>query len=152
VTFVFVGPSLDSSVGRLRQRSNVVLMGDRHPDVLPGYLHGFDVAWIPHRVGDGESGGDPIKLYEYAAAGLPVVSAKIDGWQGWGSLATPFGTPKEAAAIIRTLLAGGPTVRSFEIPVERTWDHIAGRMVELLLARSEASDAVSGPPASRAPS
>lgn len=132
VTFVFVGPALDSSVRPLTRQPNVLLLGDRHPDLLPRYLRGFDVGWIPHRVGDGESGGDPIKLYEYVAAGLPVLTTRIDGWQEWGSLARSFGTAAEATIIIRELLDPDRSRPSVGVPVDRTWDHIATRLLDML--------------------
>ena len=72
VQFVFVGPVLDDGAIRaMRRLPNVQVLGDRPYRDLPAYLRSFDVAWIPHRVGAGETGGDPIKLYEYWAAGAP---------------------------------------------------------------------------------
>ena len=132
VTFLFVGPQLDASTRSLGRRSNIRLLGDRHPDVLPRYVSAFDIAWIPHRVGDGESGGDPIKLYEYVAARRPILTSKIDGWRGWTSLAMPFESAAEAAAIIESILAGRANPPSGDVPRDRTWSHISGRMIDLL--------------------
>jgi glycosyltransferase involved in cell wall biosynthesis len=80
VQFVFAGPVVERRVLRpLRNLPNVDLLGDVHYDDYPHLLTTWDAAWIPHRVGDGEIGGDVIKTYEYRAAGLPTVSTPIVG-------------------------------------------------------------------------
>ena len=78
--FVFAGPILDDEYrAPLSQLPNVILLGDVHYDSVPGLLASFDIGWVPHRVGDGEVGGDVIKTYEYRAAGLPVLTTPIVG-------------------------------------------------------------------------
>lgn len=125
--FVFVGPILeDGPIKPLRSIPNVHLLGDRHYERLPAYVRHFDVAWIPHRVGEGESGGDPIKLYEYWAAGRPVVTTPIDGMEAWAaSLAVASGVDGVVAGIERMLSA--PVVPP--VPPEREWSAIAERFV-----------------------
>ena len=39
----------------------------------------YDIGIIPHHTGELENGGEPIKLYEYLAAGKPVVTTNIAG-------------------------------------------------------------------------
>ena len=84
VAFVFLGPSCSPrAVAAMRGIPNVLLLGDRTYDRLPGYLKHFDIGGF--RIASGRAnGGDPIKLYEYWAAGLPVASTPIDGWEAWG--------------------------------------------------------------------
>lgn len=130
LAFVFVGPVLDEgSVRPLRNLPNVFLLGDRSYIQLPAYLQHFDVAWIPHRVGEGETGGDPIKLYEYWAAGRPVVSTRIDGMDQWAdSLALVSSTAEAIEAIERMLVH--PVVPP--VPPEREWSSIAATLVQAL--------------------
>jgi glycosyltransferase involved in cell wall biosynthesis len=130
LTFVFVGPVLDRrAIHPLRNRPNIVLLGDRPYADVPAYLQHFDVAWIPHRVGEGETGGDPIKLYEYWASGRPVVSTAIDGLEQWHNELELVGTAEEAVASVRRMLAS-PRVGA--IPANRDWAAIADRMVRVL--------------------
>lgn len=79
--FVFAGPFLDRRWRRFlgRLSANVETLGDVHYQAVPSLLKSFDIGWIPHRVGPGEVGGDAIKLYEYRAAGLPVLTTPILG-------------------------------------------------------------------------
>ena len=55
---------------------NVRLHGYVHHDDLPQYLRRFDVALIPFRENDITRVVNPLKLYEYASAGLPVVATR----------------------------------------------------------------------------
>lgn len=46
---------------------------------LPKYLHCFDVAIIPHKINDFTRSMNPMKLYEYSACGLPIVTTSVAG-------------------------------------------------------------------------
>jgi glycosyltransferase involved in cell wall biosynthesis len=70
-SIVLIGPIL-VDVSTLRDESNVLLLGPRPYATLPGYLKGMDVATIPFLMNELTRNADPIKLYEYLAAGLPV--------------------------------------------------------------------------------
>jgi glycosyltransferase involved in cell wall biosynthesis len=130
VHFAFVGPVLDAGAIRaMRKRPNVQILGDRPYADVPAYMRSFDVAWIPHRVGEGETGGDPIKLYEYWAAGRQVVSTRIDGSEAWSAQVHLVDDADQAAATIRGLLAGGTPRLSTSIPAGRTWDEIAAAIL-----------------------
>jgi glycosyltransferase involved in cell wall biosynthesis len=78
VSFVLIGPD-DLARQKLGQIPNVFLLGRRHHAHLPGYLQHAQVGLIPF---DRDANPDlvdninPLKLYEYLAAGLPVVSVK----------------------------------------------------------------------------
>ena len=79
--FLLIGPMLDSSAkqrGRaLFKRKNVYAIGPRRYEQLPGYLRLFDVAMIPFVVNDITKATSPLKLYEYLAAGKPIVSTPM---------------------------------------------------------------------------
>jgi len=133
ISFVLVGPILEKGAIRpLRHLPNVASLGDRPYASMPAYIRHFDVAWIPHRVGEGETGGDPIKLYEFWAAGRQVVSTPIDGMTTWRDKVHIVTNPAEAIAAIRGLLSGTVAPKSVSVPPERTWDAIAGRLLSAL--------------------
>jgi glycosyltransferase involved in cell wall biosynthesis len=56
---------------------NVHLLGRRRNDALPAYCKAFDVGLIPYRMSAQLPFRNPIKLREYLAAGLPVVSTPM---------------------------------------------------------------------------
>lgn len=77
-SLVFIGPFLDKKwVKSLFGKSNIYFLGDKHYNIFPKYLSALDVCIIPHTVGGFDA--DHIKLYEYLAAGKPVVSTSVVG-------------------------------------------------------------------------
>jgi teichuronic acid biosynthesis glycosyltransferase TuaH len=130
VTFAFIGQALDrTTVRALQSSANVLVLGDRHYSEVPAYVRSFDVAWIPHAIGAGESGGDPIKMYEYWAAGREVVTTPIDGLDRWRELLHFARTPEEAVTTISGLLGGSLRPKQATVPEDRTWEAIAERIV-----------------------
>jgi len=75
-SFVLVG-GWATSLRALSGLANVHLLGRRPYDSLPGYCRAFDVGVIPFRMNALTVRVNPIKLREYLAAGLPVVSTPL---------------------------------------------------------------------------
>jgi glycosyltransferase involved in cell wall biosynthesis len=65
------------SVAALAARPNVLLAGRQPYAELPGWCRGFAVATLPFVVNELTRHANPLKLREYLAAGLPVVSTDI---------------------------------------------------------------------------
>src|SRR5262249_53912748 len=55
----------------------VHLLGRKPHEELPAYCKGFDVALMPFRINELTLNANPLKVREYLAAGLPVVSTAI---------------------------------------------------------------------------
>lgn len=75
-SLVIVGP-VAVSVGALSNLSNVHFLGVKPFAEVPRYIREFDVCLIPFRFNDLTTAVNPIKLYEYCAAGKPTVSVAI---------------------------------------------------------------------------
>ncbi|MBI4578788.1 MAG: glycosyltransferase [Planctomycetes bacterium] len=75
-SIVMIGPVTTGrgSAGTLR---NVHWLGGRDHRLLPAYLKSFDVGLIPFRQVPLTHNANPIKLYEYLAAGVPTVSTSL---------------------------------------------------------------------------
>lgn len=76
ITFVFIGTLFQMRKFPL-QRENVKYLGLKHYSQLPGYLRNFKIGLIPFRLTEMTKGCNPIKLYEYYAAGLPVLATPL---------------------------------------------------------------------------
>lgn len=77
-SFIFVGPiSKSVNISRFSRLDNIHFLGYKKLHQLPGYLKDFDVAIIPYLLNEVTKGVSPLKLYEYLAAGKPVVSTNI---------------------------------------------------------------------------
>ena len=75
-SFVLVGKQ-ETCTEACSARPNVHLLGQVPFDTLPGYCKAFDVALIPFKINRLTIHVNPIKLREYLAAGLPVVSTDL---------------------------------------------------------------------------
>lgn len=74
--FVLVGDStIDLEV--YRHQANLHFLGRRPYESLPAYCKAFDVGLIPFKINELTLAVNPIKLREYLAAGLPVVSTPL---------------------------------------------------------------------------
>lgn len=81
-TLVLVGPNALSADDTKRLESaGVVILGARPHDEVIGYLQHADVLIVPHVVTPFTESLDPIKLYEYAAVGRPVVATPVAGFR-----------------------------------------------------------------------
>jgi glycosyltransferase involved in cell wall biosynthesis len=75
-SIAMIGPAAISKAP-LADLPNVYWLGARNHEALPCYLRGFDVGLIPFCKVPLTHHANPIKLYEYLAAGVPVVSTSL---------------------------------------------------------------------------
>ena len=79
---VLVGPNALATEQRSRlEDAGAVLLGARPSAEVPAYLQHADVLVVPHVVTPFTDSLDPIKLYEYQAAGRPVVATPVAGFR-----------------------------------------------------------------------
>lgn len=74
--FVFIGDS-KVDLSPFRMQANLHFLGNRPYESLPAYCRHLDVGLIPFKINDLTLAVNPIKLREYLAAGLPVVSTPL---------------------------------------------------------------------------
>lgn len=104
-TVVLVGPHPlpANDLARLAS-AGVLLLGPKPREAVPGYLQHADVLLVPHVVTAFTESLDPIKLYEYAAAGRPVVSTPVAGFRDAAGVLV--GEPSQFPALVGQVLAG----------------------------------------------
>jgi teichuronic acid biosynthesis glycosyltransferase TuaH len=132
--FELAGPVLDPEwLKPLRRRPNVKFLGDVQHGDLPSLVQGWHVATIPHNVGELENGGDPIKLYEYLALGVPVVTtpiAEVNRFAGVIHIARSPATFLESLEAAITY-PGEPAVRRASV-IGQTWSNRTDAMLSRL--------------------
>lgn len=74
--FVFIGTLFQMNHFPLKS-PNVKYLGLKHYSQLPAYLQQFAMGLIPFKLTEMTKGCNPIKLYEYYAAGLPVLGTPL---------------------------------------------------------------------------
>jgi glycosyltransferase involved in cell wall biosynthesis len=75
-TFVLIGKVV-TDIKAVERLPNVHFLGQKPYESLPSYAKGFDVALMPFVINELTLAANPLKLREYLAAGLPVVSSAI---------------------------------------------------------------------------
>lgn len=77
-TFVLVGSTWGAPEhADLAEAANVRFLGEQPYETVPALLGRFDVACIPFVLTPLIEATDPVKLYEYMAAGKPVVASRL---------------------------------------------------------------------------
>lgn len=83
-SLVVIGPEVVHTheerreIEALKELSNVHLLGRREQIAIPGYLKGFDVCLMAYPDIDNVMHSEsPLKMYEYLAAGKPIVSTPL---------------------------------------------------------------------------
>jgi glycosyltransferase involved in cell wall biosynthesis len=105
-SFVLIGKAgVDCS--SLKKLSNVHLLGVRSYDTLPAFAKGFSVGIMPFKINRLTENVNPIKLREYLAAGLSVVS-------------TPLPEARGYAQVVRFGASVGEFVEALDVAVKET--------------------------------
>jgi glycosyltransferase involved in cell wall biosynthesis len=126
-SFVLLGPvGADSRPGidAVRDVPNVALPGLVAYEELPAWIARFDVGLIPYRSNDYTRSVFPLKLYEYLAAGLPVV---VSGIPSVPELAPDVLAVEDAEGLVRAIEAqlestsDADVTRRQAIAAEHTW-------------------------------
>ncbi len=122
-SFVLLGESL-TDVSTLRRIPNVYLLGRRPYVELPAYCAQFVAGLLPFRRTSMTENVNPIKLLEYLAAGLPVISTAIPEALRIGEPVQTADTPAEFARACDVVAAGPSPARRREISggvANETW-------------------------------
>jgi glycosyltransferase involved in cell wall biosynthesis len=127
-TVALVGPvglgDPDTDVSALAARANVHLLGARPQARLPEVLRGAAVGLIPYRRSRLTESIFPMKVYEYLAAGLPVVASGLPGLEGVDGVELVDGLDEALATIERALREDSPQRRRArsESVREHSWE------------------------------
>ena len=114
-SFALVGPvgvgDPSTDVSALRAEPNVHLLGSRPYAALPNVLRGAHATLIPYALNELTRSIFPMKVYEYLAAGLPVVATPLPSLRDAPEIVFAADAPAAAAALDRALAQDGPEAR-----------------------------------------
>ena len=134
---VLIGPLKPGQVdeARLRRFSNVHFLGEKPQTELPGYLKGLAAALIPYKANELTRNIFPLKLFEYLAAGLPVVAGGLPELEGFSGMIELAERPEDYPALVRQALAeDGQDKRAARVALaaKNTWDQRVERISQLV--------------------
>jgi glycosyltransferase involved in cell wall biosynthesis len=139
-TIAMVGPNLlEQAEQQLLDRfSNIVFTGSQPYADLPDIMRAFDVCMVPHLVTPFTESLNPIKLWEYLAAGKPIVSTNVAGFRNYPNLVSVADTSDDFVRLL-----GLSPFENSDLPAQRqqaarqhTWDQRIDA-VEALLSGNE---------------
>lgn len=107
-----VGPGDPSTdVGPLRAEPNIHLLGRRDHARLPEVLRGADAAIIPYARNTLTDSIFPMKVYEYLAAGLPMLATRLPSLEGVGDVIFAADGAEMARLAAEAIASDGPQLR-----------------------------------------
>lgn len=134
--FVFIGP-VNTDTAPLAALPNVRFLGSRPYREVPAYVRQFTVALIPFKINELTVNVNPVKLYEYLAAGKPVVATPLPELAPFAGIIYRAGDPESfRAAVEKAIAEDGPERRErrFTAAAANSWDGRCREMADYLAA------------------
>jgi glycosyltransferase involved in cell wall biosynthesis len=146
--FVLIGP-VRAALRDLRGRPNVVLLGPRPYADLPAYFRHADAGLVPFVLTPLTHAIHPIKIYEYLAAGLPVVATPMEESAAIGAPIRLAAGPEAFAAALEAARSEGADAAAARSAFARrhTWDRRFEELMGALDGRAEPRRRAAGGPA-----
>ena len=122
-SIVMVG-KVEVDLGEVAALPNVHFTGGRPYGALPGFAKGFTAAILPFKINRLTASVNPIKLREYLAAGLPVVSTPLPEVKAYEGLVRIGATPEEFVEQVEAAVkdtSGGAMKRRMDAISKDTW-------------------------------
>ena len=122
-------------VDDLARHENVHLLGKRPFESLPAYAAFFDVAILPYRICEQVLNSNPIKLREYLAAGLPVVSVRYPEVEKFADLvciADNHDAFVAAIEVARNLDSDAARAERLNAMADQTWERRVETVVGII--------------------
>ena len=136
-TVLLVGPDhLDVEAHKsLAEEKNIRLLGRKPYSEIPNVMAQFDVCIVPHVETEFTNSLNPIKLWEYLAAGKPIVSSNVAGFRNYSDLCRVVsGTKAFVAACADALLETNDELCERRVAEARnhSWEKRADTLLETL--------------------
>jgi glycosyltransferase involved in cell wall biosynthesis len=123
-----------SALGRM---ANVHFLGRKEIGQVPHYVKAFDVCLIPYTVNERAENASPLKLYDYLAAGKPIVTTDFPAARQFSDVVHIADSREEFARYVAEALSE----RDSSLPLKRrrvaashTWEDRVSQVSDLIRA------------------
>ncbi len=133
--FLFIGP-VNTDVSNLKSFPNVQFTGYKDYSELPKYLKLMDVTVVPFKLIKLIEHTNPIKIYEYLAAGKPVVATNFPEAAHFGSFVKTASNTEEFILKISECFNENSKEeinKRLEFASNNSWDKRAEEILEVIL-------------------
>lgn len=128
--FAFIGPVViryePEALAALQALPNTHFLGRKGVEELPAYIGGCDACLLPYKRNEWTRNISPLKLYEYLATGVPIVSTDIPAAHEFAGHIGLANTPVAfAAALAEQMACDSPERRRQQqaLAEHHTWDN-----------------------------
>jgi GT2 family glycosyltransferase/glycosyltransferase involved in cell wall biosynthesis len=132
---LLIGADTIGATFKLAHFKKIEFVGEVDYSRLPYYLHAFDVALLPFRVNDLTLATNPVKVYEYLAAGKAVVSVDLPETAAFAGLIRVANTHDAfigaIGAALQEVRASVDAPRRRAFAAENTWSARARDLIRL---------------------
>jgi glycosyltransferase involved in cell wall biosynthesis len=112
---------------------NLFVLGKKSYSILPNYIKAFDVCIIPFKINELTLSVNPNKLYEYLAAGKPVISTALPEVEKYnGTVYMAKNTDEFLWHINKVLTSTHDAEKFLSIAFENSWDEKAKSIINLV--------------------
>ena len=136
LSFVFLGKIQKSKeMDDLFGMPNVHYLGYKRYEDLPKYLFFFDAGIIPFKINEITKCLDPLKAYEFMAAGCPVVTTDIPEMRKFSSILNIAKNKEDFAKILREVLSQDTSDLAKALLAEarkHSWDQRTKEMISYI--------------------
>ncbi len=133
--FQLVGRVENSAVAQLAALPNIELTGEIPFRLLGDYLSRFTIAVIPFALNSLIDATDPIKVYEYFAAGLPVVASQLPELDRFSHLLWRYQNPSDFVSKLGLALTADSASLQEQrrsVAAAETWEKRAETLIRLI--------------------
>lgn len=102
---------------------NIILIGEVDYKKLPFYIYAFDIGILPFLIQPLTLSTNPVKIYEYLATGIPVISVPLPEMQHFDGLVSIADRDNFVPAIRRVLANPGDPAKRRAFASQQTWAH-----------------------------
>lgn len=132
---VLVGKA-STPLSALAGASNVHLVGRRPYEELPSWCKGWDVALMPFVENELAANSNPLKVREYLAAGLPVVSTPVPEVSRLGLCRIASGRDAFVAEVRKALEDPGPSKARSQAIAHESWEARVDEIRQVIAAHA----------------
>lgn len=136
ILILLVGNDTIKAAEAVKTIPNIVFIGEVPYARLPYYLHAFDVCLLPFLISPLTLATNPVKVYEYLAAGKPIVCTDLPEISQFGSMVHRAADRDEFIRKVSDCLRSADNEsihqQRRQFAREQTWDHRVNALTEAI--------------------